>query len=365
MQDAVLRRSTDIRNVQLAWRDQAAEARRRLRSALWPAVQAAVAAGVAWLVAHDLLGHAQPFFAPIAAAIALSTSGVRRGRRILQLVVGVMLGIAIGEAVSATLGASALSLGIVVLVSMAAALILGVGFFSEGMMFVNQSTAAAILVVALHKHGTGAERLVDALVGGAVAGAIGVGLFPAEPLRLLRAAEREVLRSLAGALERVAELLREGASAQPGWTLAAAQDIHLQLAALASARMTARANVRIAPRRWRLRAAVESEDARISGLDLLANAALSLFRVATDALDEGDAVSIGLCAGVSGLAETLALLARTPQPWPATMCSEVGARVEATIAAVGSQGASHAPLIATLIRATGRDVLNVLPRPER
>jgi len=53
-------RSPDLRGVQLAWRDQASEARRRLRAALWPAVQAAVAAGLAWLLAHDALGHAQP-----------------------------------------------------------------------------------------------------------------------------------------------------------------------------------------------------------------------------------------------------------------------------------------------------------------
>ena len=96
MQLRDFRPSADLRSVPLAWRDQASDAHGRLRAALWPAVQAAAAAGLAWLVAHDLLGHAQPFFAPIAAAIALSTSGVRRGRRILQMVGGVMLGIGVG-----------------------------------------------------------------------------------------------------------------------------------------------------------------------------------------------------------------------------------------------------------------------------
>ena len=99
--------------------------------------------------------------------------------------------------------------------------------------------------MALHKHGTGAERLVDALVGGAVAAVIGVGLFPAEPMKLLRDAERELLRSLAGALDPIADLLRARTAARPDWTLAAAQDIHRQLAALAGARTTARANVRM------------------------------------------------------------------------------------------------------------------------
>src|SRR5665213_4479774 len=54
---------------ELAWRDQVADARARLRASLWPCAQAAAASGSAWLLAHNALGHAQPFFAPIAAAI--------------------------------------------------------------------------------------------------------------------------------------------------------------------------------------------------------------------------------------------------------------------------------------------------------
>ena len=362
MQLAGFRRSADFLNVQLAWRDQASEARRRLRSALWPAAQASIAAGLAWLFAHDVLGHAQPFFAPIAAAIALSTSGVRRGRRILQMVAGVILGIGVGEASSAVLGTGAISVGIVVLVTMAAALLAGVGFFSEGMMFVNQSTASAILVVALHKHGTGPERLIDAVVGGAVAAVIGVGLFPAEPMKLLRNAERELLRSLAGALSHIAGLLRQRSVAQPDWTLAAAQDIHSQLAALAVARATARANVRIAPRRWHLREVVTLEESRISRLDLLSNAVLSLLRVTADALDEDESLPAGVSGGVGAMADVLTMLAQTPQPWPAALCSAVTARVDETLAGVGSQAGARAPVIASIVRATGRDVLNVLPR---
>jgi uncharacterized membrane protein YgaE (UPF0421/DUF939 family) len=361
--DVRLWRSPDLRGVQLAWRDQASEARRRLRDALWPAVQAAVAAALAWLLAHDALGHAQPFFAPIAAAIALSTSATRRGRRILQMLAGVLLGIAVGEAASAVMGTTAVTIGIVVLVTMAAALIAGVGFFSEGMMFVNQSAAAAILVVALHRHGTGSERLVDALIGGGVAGIIGVGLFPAQPLALLRSAEREVLRSLAGALGRVGDLLSDGIPAEPGWTIAAAQDIHRQLAELAQARLTARANVRVAPRRWRLRAEVAREDQRISQLDLLANAGLSLFRVAIDALDEGESLPRGLCANLDELAKVLGLLAAAPQPWPEDLRSSATARVGAALDAVAPASAHRAPILASLLRATGRDLLEIVAEP--
>jgi len=355
------RRPADIFGVQLAWRDRAGEARRRLQEALWPSAQAAAAAGLAWYVAHDLLGHAQPFFAPIAAAISLSSSGIRRGRRILQMVVGVMLGIAIGEGVAALIGTGALQITAVVAATMAAALLTGFGFFSEGMMFVNQSAASAILVLALHKHGTGSERLVDALVGGGVAAVIGVGLFPADPLAVIRDAEREVLRSVSGALAEVATLLSRMTPAPAGWTLAAAQDIHRQLATLASARTTARATARIAPRRRRLRAVVAVEDARISHFDLMANAALSLFRAAAGALDAGEAIPASLSAAVEKLATALATLAQRPQPWPDEILASVARDVAATVDAVAPQAAPRAPVLAALVRATGRDVLRILP----
>ena len=54
---------------------------RRVRAGLLFAAQAAVAAGLSWLIANDLLHHARPFFAPIAAVIALNVSVGQRLRR--------------------------------------------------------------------------------------------------------------------------------------------------------------------------------------------------------------------------------------------------------------------------------------------
>ena len=54
--------------------------------------------------------------------------------------------------------------------------------------------------------------------------------------------------------------------------------VHQQLNGLARARATARVNVRVAPRRWRLRAEVDAETQRTAQLDLLANAVISLIR---------------------------------------------------------------------------------------
>jgi hypothetical protein len=63
-------------------------ARQRVTEAGWSVVLTPVAAGLAWYIAHTLLGHHQPFFAPTAAAVSPSKNRVLRGQRALQLMVG-------------------------------------------------------------------------------------------------------------------------------------------------------------------------------------------------------------------------------------------------------------------------------------
>ena len=155
-------------------------------------------------------------------------------------------------------------------------------------MFVNQAAASAILVVALHRAGTGGERATDALVGGAVALAIGVGLFPVEPLRLLWRAENGVLRAVRSVLLREPLPPSRGSDRDMDWPLAASHEVHRRLTALTAARRTARANVRIAPRRMPMRGRVEAEERRVAGMYLLAGGALALVRAIADADEEGE-----------------------------------------------------------------------------
>jgi uncharacterized membrane protein YgaE (UPF0421/DUF939 family) len=73
----------------------------RVRRALWPVAQTAVAAGLAYFIAHSLVGHVQPFFAPIATTVSMSTTTDLRAQRAVQLFAGVLLGIGIGAGVAA------------------------------------------------------------------------------------------------------------------------------------------------------------------------------------------------------------------------------------------------------------------------
>ncbi len=343
----------------LSWRDGASGAKSRLRSALWPASHAALAAALAWFVAHRVLGHPQPFFAPISAAIALSTSHMRRSRRIVQMVVGVLLGIVVAEGLVSLIGTGAVALGVIVLATMLVAVLLGAGFVGEGMMFVNQAAASAILVVTVRGQAIAGERAVDALVGGAVALVVGVVLFPAAPLPRLRDAERAVLRSLASALGEVVAMLRSGDPVPPDWTLAAGYEIHSRLSLLAEARATARANVRIAPRRWHLRAAVAAEDQRIARLDLLANSTLSLVRAVTLAIDASDPLSSALLEQIDEFAQAVRALADRPQPWPQSVVDRAAHTARGAIAHATAQHVERDPVVASILRAGARDLLAV------
>ncbi|WP_197509089.1 FUSC family protein, partial [Mycobacterium sp. E3247] len=101
---------------------------KRLRLVWFNLVQTAVAAGLSWYLAHDVLQHPQPFFAPIAAAVSLSTSNVLRAQRAVQMMVGVTFGIGLGSVVQALLGPGAVPIAIAALIALGAAVFIGGGF---------------------------------------------------------------------------------------------------------------------------------------------------------------------------------------------------------------------------------------------
>ncbi|BCP21699.1 hypothetical protein MINTM023_34880 [Mycobacterium intracellulare] len=247
---------------------------KRLRAVWFNLVQTSAAAGVSWYLTHDVLGHPQPFFAPIAAAVSLSTSNVLRAQRAIQMMIGVTLGIGLGSAVQGLLGPGAVPIAIAAFIALGAAVFIGGGFIGHGMMFANQTIVSAILVLALYHGGVGLERIFDALIGGAVAIVFAVLLFPADPLALLRGARVGVLAVLHDVLARAADVAAGRKAAAPDWPLTAVDRVHEQLSGLLEARTTARHVVAIAPRRWGLRDAVRAADHQAVHVALLAGSVL-------------------------------------------------------------------------------------------
>lgn len=332
----------------------AGSAATRLRGVAWAILQTSVAAGLAWFVTHDLLGHPQPFFAPIAAAVCLSASNVLRGQRAVQMIFGVSLGIGVGVGVHALLGTGALALGITVLVALCVAVLVAQGFIAQGLMFFNQTAASAILIIALPHGGTGAERLLDALVGGGIALVISVLLFPADPVALLRKAIDSALSALSGTLTHLERIIDQHGPEpfDPGWTLAEGEHLHQQLAGVAQARSTARQVVRAAPRRRAARPVVEALERQATQITLLAGAVLSLARTTTAAAQSGEDVPAGLRAAISDLAEGLSGLAHHDT----AAASQAATRAVGRVVDQRTASPTRAPLIALITTACGRDL---------
>jgi uncharacterized membrane protein YgaE (UPF0421/DUF939 family) len=325
-----------------------------VRAALWPVAQTAVGAGAAWAIARYGLGHQQPFFAPIAAAISLGVSTGRRGRQAVQLMGGVAVGIVIADLVVTAIGAGAVQIALVVGLAMLAALL-----FSGSPLLVNQAGASAILVVALHRPHGGSQRLLDALVGGAVAILIGTVLFPADPRRLVADAARRVLSVLAGGLDRAREALVHPEQVVSGWSIEIARGIHVSLADLAQAQATAADVVRHAPGRRRARAAVERFSAQAAQLDLLANAELSLVRRAGRFVAEGRPAPDWLGDTLGELGAALRVLADDPAGEHAQQTARAHATAAAREAARQDEGDPAVVALATQARAMARDLLYV------
>ncbi|WP_345311990.1 FUSC family protein [Gordonia alkaliphila] len=165
---------------------------RRLGLSLVPILQCAIAGGLAWYIAFDLLHHQRPFFAPIAAVASLGLVLAKRWRRSIELIAGVLIGIAVGDLVISVIGSGPWQIGVVVVVAMSAAVLV-----DGAPMMTNQAGASAVLVATLLPPGdaAGYERAIDAMVGAGVALAIGA-LVPFNPAHRARRDAADLLATL-------------------------------------------------------------------------------------------------------------------------------------------------------------------------
>lgn len=81
---------------------------------------AAAAAGLAWVVAKAVFGLPQPFLAPWAALLTVHATVYRTFARGLQQVGAAVLGVLLAFAAGAVFGVNAASLGVMLLLAMAA-----------------------------------------------------------------------------------------------------------------------------------------------------------------------------------------------------------------------------------------------------
>lgn len=162
----------------------------RVRETAIFAVQCAIAAGIALLVAEQFFHHQAAFFAPIAAIISLGLSEGKRLRRGFELVLGAAVGIGIGDTVISITGTGYWQVSLAVL-----AAILSATFIDRSVAVPMQAATTAVVVATIIPPGSSGamDRMVDALIGGVI-GLFVMAIVPNSPLRTAR---REMSRLIA------------------------------------------------------------------------------------------------------------------------------------------------------------------------
>jgi hypothetical protein len=118
-----------------------------------PIAQAALAAGLSWLVAVHIVDHRAPFFAPVAAVVCLGITLGQRLRRVIELIVGVGLGVGVGDVLISAIGTGPWQIALVVALAMSIAVLL-----DGGAVITVQSAVSAILMVTLYLPGRRAAQ---------------------------------------------------------------------------------------------------------------------------------------------------------------------------------------------------------------
>lgn len=249
----------------------------RVAPVAWLLLQGAVAATGAWVIAKYGLDHSEPFFAPVAAVIALNTTLGERGLHAVRLLHGVVVGIVIGELGLLALGEGYGTLALATFVAMAIAYAIG-----GVRITVAQAAVGAILTIAVGEPEAGVDRFVDALVGAGVALVFTQVLFSPEPVALVRRAEAAALARLAEGLGITARALEEGDEKAGEQAMDRLRTVRDHLAEVSRMR---RAGARVARRSaaWRSRRGVVVRENENAGhLDPLGVSCLMLARVALD-----------------------------------------------------------------------------------
>ena len=328
----------------------------RLRMAWRSIFQASVSAGIAWLIATEVLGHEQPFFAPVSAIITLGITVGQRGQRAAEVALGVALGIAVADLLVLQIGTGTAQLALVVLLATSAAIFLG-----SGQMLATQAAVSAALVATLQPptDGVSFARFLDALVGGGVALVINALVLPARPLDLMRRASAPLLEELSAVLEDIAVAVERREYELAVAALERAREVDELAHRFEDAVDVSRETTRYAPPRRGARGAVESYADAAARIDLAVRNVRVLARGTIRALSLDENVPPDIAGALRDLAAAVrALPAALDDDDAADSVREPAVRAAARATLVlESTGNMSVSVIVGQIRSTAADLV--------
>lgn len=285
-----------------------------------PIAQCSLAAGIAWFVAHQLIGHVVPFFAPTAAVTTIGISLGGRLRRAVELVVGATVGVGVGDLFIRMVGTGSWQIALVVAVAMATAVLL-----NGGAAVAMQAASSAVLIAVLLPQGSTApgDRMVDALVGGLVGIAV-VATIPGNPVQRTRRQAGEILSIAASALRDCADGLLEQDAGPIRAALERARGTQSKLDALRGFVAGEQELARVSPLYWnsrrrlqRLAVIADPLDNAIRNIRVLLRRALTLVRD-DEILNPGIIAEIRTLADAVDVLRTMVLADPGQDPTPET-----------------------------------------------
>jgi uncharacterized membrane protein YgaE (UPF0421/DUF939 family) len=328
-----------------------------LRAAAPNLILAALAATLSWFIAKQAFSDRTAFFAPVATILTLGLTTGQRGRRAFEIALGVTLGIGIADLLVLILGSGTWQLAVIVLLAMSAAVLAG-----GGVLLVNQAAVSAVLVVTLSaQNGFNGTRVLDALIGSAIA-LLATALLPSNPMRMVREQSEPLLRGFARALEMIAAGLERHDIDLARDALHEARSLEPQIATLREALVAGHETTVLAPTRRQDRALLDPYGNAADQIDYAVRNTRVLARRAISAIEIDDRVPVSVLVAIRELAKAVPHLSSYLSD-PGSIDEverEVLAAAASATAALEVTGNLSANVIVGQVRAIAVDLLGAL-----
>ena len=293
------------------------------------ATKTALASGLSWFIAANVLGNNIPVFAPLAAVLTVQVTVWESVSRGLQRVLGVVVGVLVAYSFARLAGINAWSIALIVFVSMLAGRALHLG--QQGSIQVPVS-ALLVLVLGATTHTYAADRVVDTAIGAALGSLVNLVIVPRTHLDDAQGAVRDLAGALAALLRDVATELVAPADG-PSAHLERARQLSVEASTTEATVRRTETATRWNPAGHRDRPAVENLHAALKTLERIERPARGIARALVDA-PAGWHLAAGLAQPLAAL---LSEVAGELDDWAARATSGGAGAAGGTGAAGGSQ----------------------------
>lgn len=256
-------------------------------------------------MAQLVLGHAAPFFAPVAAIVVLNVTYGNRMRRGIEVAIGVAVGVLVGDLFVTAFGTGVWQIIVVSAVAMSLATLVGAG----PLMMIQAAVQSIIVTTLMPGPGQALGRWLDAVVGCTLA-LIVATVAPSAPVRRPGMLAAQLLQEMAATLRAAATALRESDGSAADEVLERARAEASQLERIQEAAAEGLAVVRHSPFRRRQLGSALAYAELIEPLDRASRNLRVLARRSLVAVWQGDQVPapyLDLLETTAGQAERVAL----------------------------------------------------------